>query len=100
MRSVRPLWESAQLNVLPLAELPRLVRATLWIPAPPVDAEVVLRRLEGQNQWARVKKWFLFHHEAKPKADSPGNIFVFALGMDEAKTIREREGRICCPLST
>ena len=67
------------------------MRATLWIPGPPVNAEVVLHRLEGQNQWARVKKWLLFYHEAKPKAASPGNLFVFGLGMDEAKTIRERE---------
>ncbi|KAJ3666215.1 hypothetical protein Zmor_001668 [Zophobas morio] len=100
VRSLTPLWEGAQLNVVPLAELPRLVRATLWIPGPPVDAGVVLRRLEGQNQWAHVKKWLLFHREAKPEAASPGNLFVFGLGMEEAKIIREREGRINYMLSS
>ncbi|KAJ3664979.1 hypothetical protein Zmor_000506 [Zophobas morio] len=100
VRSLTPLWEGAQLNVVPLADLPRLVRATLWIPGPPVDAGVVLRRLEGQNQWANVKKWLLFHREAKPEAASPGNLFVFGLGMEEAKIIREREGRINYMLSS
>ncbi|KAJ3655341.1 hypothetical protein Zmor_014475 [Zophobas morio] len=56
VRSLTPFWEGAQLNVVALAELSRLLRATLWIPGLPVDAQVVLRRLEGQNQWARVKK--------------------------------------------
>ncbi|KAJ3649881.1 hypothetical protein Zmor_021598 [Zophobas morio] len=100
VRSLTHLWEGAQLNVVPLAELPRLVRATLWIPGPPVDAEVVFRRLEGQNQWAHIKKWLLFHHEAKPEAASPGNLLVFGLGMDEAKIIRGREGRINYMLSS
>ena len=49
------MWEGAQLNVIPFAQLPRLVRATLSI---------------------------------------PGHFFVFSLGMDEAKTIKEREGKI------
>ncbi|KAJ3655371.1 hypothetical protein Zmor_014504 [Zophobas morio] len=100
VRSLTPLWEGAQLNVVPLAELPRLVRATLWIPGSPVDAEVALRRLEGQNQWAHVKKGLLFHHEAKPETASPGNLFVFGLGMDEAKIIRVREGGINYMLSS
>ena len=33
-------------------------------------------------------------HEVKAESVSPGNLFVFSLGMDEVKTIREREGRI------
>ncbi|KAJ3652465.1 hypothetical protein Zmor_018426 [Zophobas morio] len=91
--SLTPLWEAAQLNVA-LAEIPRLMRTTLWISELPVDAEIVLRRLEIQNRWARVKKCLLFHHEAKPEAASPGNLFVFGLGMDEAKTRhRLRKGR-------
>mgnify|MGYP005984135983 FL=1 len=81
----------AQLNVVPLAELTRLVRTTLWIPGPPVDAEVAVHRLEGQNQWPCVKKWLLFHLEAKLEAASPSNLFVFGLGMGEAKTITENE---------
>ncbi|KAJ3621762.1 hypothetical protein Zmor_007308 [Zophobas morio] len=89
-------------NVVPLAELPRLVRATLWIPGPPVDAEVVLHRLQGQNQWGRVKKWLVFHHEVKPETASLDNLFVFGFGMDAAKIIRgERAGSTtCCPPST
>ena len=47
-----------------------------------------------------VKKWLLYHHEAKPEAVSPGNLFVFGLGMDELKTIRERENRINYMLSS
>ncbi|KAJ3665593.1 hypothetical protein Zmor_001084 [Zophobas morio] len=82
--SLTPFWEGAQPNVVPLAKLPRLVRATLWIPRPTVDVEVVLRRLEGQNQWVRVKKWVLFHHESA----SPGKLFVFGLGIDDAKIMR------------
>ena len=100
MLSRTRLWEGALLNVVPLSELPRLVRAILWIPGTPLYAEVVLRRLEGQNQWARVKKWFLFHHEAKFEAASPGNLFVVGLGIDEAETIKEREGRINYVLSS
>ncbi|KAJ3652637.1 hypothetical protein Zmor_018585 [Zophobas morio] len=76
VRSLTPLWEGAQLNVVPLAELPRL------------------------NQWDHVKKWLLFHREAKSEAAFPGNLFVFGLGMDEAKIIREREGKINYMLSS
>ena len=63
LRFLTPLWEVAQLNVVPLTELPRLLNATLWIPGPPVDAKVVL------------------------------HLFVFDFGMDEPETIRERERR-------
>ena len=80
VRTLISLWEGAQLNQAPLVQLQRLVRATLWIPRPLVDAEVLLCQLEGQNQWVCVKKWLLFHHEAK--------------------TIREREGRINYMLSS
>ncbi|KAJ3651424.1 hypothetical protein Zmor_017468 [Zophobas morio] len=38
VRALTALWEGAQLNVVPLAQLPRLVRATLWIPGPPFGA--------------------------------------------------------------
>ena len=48
----------------------------------------------------RVEKWLLFYHEAKPKAASPSNLFVFGLGTDEAKTTRDREGRINYMLSS
>ncbi|KAJ3655602.1 hypothetical protein Zmor_014724 [Zophobas morio] len=92
VRFLTRLWEGAQLNVVLLAELPRLVRTTLWIPGPLMDVEVVLNPLEGQNQWARVNNLLLFHHEAKPEAVSKGNIFVFDFGMDETKTIRKRAG--------
>ncbi|KAJ3648486.1 hypothetical protein Zmor_020285 [Zophobas morio] len=84
--------------MIPLAELPRLVRATLWIPGPPADAVVVLRHLEGQNQWPRFKNSFFSITRPNPRLP----LQCLVLGwMRPNQAGRERAGStICCPLST
>ncbi|CAH1105879.1 unnamed protein product [Psylliodes chrysocephalus] len=53
--------ERATLAVVKMAELPKLTKASFWVPgeaqADLDEKEVVLRRLEGQNPNLQVAKW-------------------------------------------
>lgn len=93
--NLRP-WEDATLAVVRLDQLPRLTKATLWIPVEAEsdheEKEVVVSRLAGQNPAVSVRRWCLFHHEAK---ENPrGLLLVFGIGDEDIKTLRARSMRL------
>ena len=53
---LRP-WEGANLKVGGVEILPRILKATAWIPGKPEDPAVVLRRLDGFNPWLKTSSW-------------------------------------------
>ena len=71
-----PLWEGAQLNVVPLAELPRLVRATLWIPGLPVDALTWRVRINGPT----LKNGVFFITRPNPRMPLQATSLCLVLG--------------------
>lgn len=93
--SLRP-WESAALAVVRLDQLPRLTKAALWIPVEPEsdreEKEVVVSRLAGQNPTVNVRRWCLFHHEAKE--DPRGLLLVFGIGDEDIQILRARSMRL------
>lgn len=92
---LRP-WEGASLAVVPVDKLPRLTKATLWIPleaeSDHEEKEVVVRRLAGQNPMLSVGKWCVFHHEAK--VEPRGHLLVFGIGDEDMETLRARSMRV------
>ncbi|CAH1101872.1 unnamed protein product [Psylliodes chrysocephalus] len=81
-------WEEATLAVVRMDELPKLTKASLWIPgkaqADLDEKEVVLR----QNPNLHVAKWCTFHHEIKK--DPKGHLFGFGIGNEEMGTLKAK----------
>ena len=95
VEDLRP-WQNAALTVVRIDRLPRLTKATLWIPmeadSDHEDKEVVIGRLAGQNPTLSVRRWCLFHHEAKE--NPKGLLLVFGIGDEDIKTLGTRSMRI------
>lgn len=89
-------WENATLAVVRADRLPRLTKASLWIPLEADTAhgerEIVLRRLAAQNPALNISKWCLFHHEAKQ--DPKGHILIFGIGDEDMKALRLKAMRL------
>ncbi|CAH1106680.1 unnamed protein product [Psylliodes chrysocephalus] len=89
-------WEGATLAVLRINELPKLTKASLWIPgeaqADLDEKKVVLRRLEGQNPNLHLAKWCTFHHEIKK--DPRGHLFAFGIGDEDMGTLKAKSMRM------
>lgn len=87
-----PLWEAARLDVVQVDELPRLKKAALWIPGPPDEMEIVLKRLAAQNLWAKVNEWCLFHEEAKQEPQ--GRLLVFGVNQTAEAAILSKGSKL------
>lgn len=85
------------LEVISVDKLPRLTKATLWVPGEEKSElegkEVVLRRLAGQNPHLSVKRWCLFHHETRQKP-TKGHVLVFGVGEEDVLTLKQRSSRL------
>lgn len=92
------LWEGAQLEIIPVDRLPRMTKATLWMPGKPVEREVALKVLARQNPWARPEGWVVFHDAIR--SDPEGRILVFGVNEGIKKALEERQGRMSFLLSS
>jgi len=85
------------LEVISVDKLPRLTKATLWVPGEEKSElegkEAVLRRLAGQNPHLSVKRWCLFHHETRVKP-AKGHVLVFGVGEEDVLTLKQRSSRL------
>ncbi|CAG9831404.1 unnamed protein product [Diabrotica balteata] len=89
-------WEEASLVVVSQDKLPKLTKASLWIPGDANhtsnDPERGLQRLTAQNPDMAIARWCNFHHEVKK--DPKGHLFVFGIGDDEMAVLRKRAMRL------
>ncbi|CAG9833997.1 unnamed protein product [Diabrotica balteata] len=89
-------WEDASLAVVSQDKLPKLTKASLWIPEDGTttsdDPERVLLRLTAQNPDVAVARWCTFHREVKK--DPNGHLFVFGIGDEDMDVLRKREMRL------
>lgn len=90
--SLPPLWEGANLDVVPVDQLPKLTKVTLWIPGNPVETGVILRRLAAQNPWAKIEEWINFH--TVTRSDPKGIVLLFGVREAIEKDLRSRGGRL------
>ncbi|XP_072375605.1 uncharacterized protein [Diabrotica undecimpunctata] len=95
-------WEEVSLAVVSQDKLPKLTKASLWIPEDAIstsdDPERVLRRLAAQNPDMAVARWCTFHHEVKK--DPKGHLFVFGIGDDDMVVLRKRAMRLSCTFTS
>ncbi|CAH1109518.1 unnamed protein product [Psylliodes chrysocephalus] len=88
-------WEGATLAVVGINELPKVTKASLWIPgeaqADLDEKQVVFRRLEGQNPILHVAKLCTFYHEIKK--DPKGHLFIFGIGDEDKETLKAKSMR-------
>lgn len=92
VKSLPPLWEGAKLEIVPVDQLPKLTKVTLWVPGPPDETDVVMRRLAAQNPWAKVREWITFHTSTKDEPE--GRILVFGLREMTCSTLKQHQGRL------
>ncbi|VEN51786.1 unnamed protein product [Callosobruchus maculatus] len=90
--TIRP-WEDADLDVVRADQLPRLTKATLWIPVeadhPLEEVDLVVRRLDGHNPQVAIRSWSIFHHEVTNNTRGCGHLLVFGIGNRDLETLRE-----------
>ena len=82
------LWDNAQLEVVTLDKLPRLVKTAVWIPGKADERETVIRRLAAQNPHLKVSNWCVFHDAVK--VEPLGRLLIFGISDDDAKTVVEK----------
>lgn len=80
-------WSNAQLEVVEVDRLPRLVKAALWIPGKADERETVIQRLAAHNRHLKVSNWCVFHDA--PKEEPLGRLLVFGINDEDAKTLGE-----------
>lgn len=96
IESFPPLWEGAKLKVVRESELPRLRKATLWIPDCRDEADLVMRRLRLHNRWANIHTWTQF----MVKDDQPGGkLLILGVPETEIELLKARNGRLSYQLS-
>lgn len=65
------------LKVAPWEDLPKLTSASVWLPTSGRTAQVLLKRLELQNQGLSAGSWYVAHCREEPKGT------LLAVGIDE-----------------
>ena len=90
--NIRAPWPGARLDVAAAEELPKLVKAAMFIPGVPDETSAVIRRLAAQNQWAKVHEWCVFHDSVKEQPQ--GRLLVFGITESMGALICEKGGRL------
>ncbi|CAH1987151.1 unnamed protein product [Acanthoscelides obtectus] len=88
--NIKP-WNNASLSIVSSDNLPKLTKATLFIPNDVMvcgieEKNVVLRRLAQQNPEVSVQKWRLFRYKELPS----GQMFVFGIGDRDIKILIDK----------
>ncbi|XP_074033088.1 uncharacterized protein [Leptinotarsa decemlineata] len=94
--TIKP-WEEASLAVVSVDKLPKLTKASLWIPedvhkTTSGEKKRVLGRLKAQNPDLKVARWCTFHHEVK--MNPQGHLFVFLIGDDDMAVLKKKSMRV------
>ncbi|XP_074026450.1 uncharacterized protein [Leptinotarsa decemlineata] len=94
--NIKP-WEEASLAVDSVDKLPKLTKASLWIPedvhkTTSGEKERVLGRLKAQNPDLKVARWCTFHHEVK--MNPQGHLFVFGIGDEDMVVLKKKSMRL------
>lgn len=84
------LWEGACLEMVQVDLLPRLTKATIFLPGNPEDDGLVMRRLRAQNPSIKIQTWLRFHEATKQE----GKLLVFGIGEEDRKAILSRGGKL------
>lgn len=84
------LIDGALLEVVPVENLPRLTKLSLWIPEPEEERGNVLRRLEVQNPDLQVRDWC--HFGTTPGKE--GQLLLMGIGEADARSLKNRDGKL------
>lgn len=60
-------WKESKLQFVEAKNLPKPVRALVWIPGPSVEPEKILKRLELQNKGMKTAGWKVVDRKEDPK---------------------------------
>lgn len=93
-----PPWETARLDLVQVDKLPKLKKASVFLPGPQEEESKVLRRLGAQNPWAKVDNWCVMHQTSAASKD--GMVMVFGIDQATEDAISERKGLVHYKFST
>lgn len=88
---IKPPWEGAKLELVPLAEIPERPKGRIWVPNLEIKRENLLQVLQAQNPDVPMREWEV---AAVEEAKGNGRGFVVLVDAPSVPIIRERQGKL------
>jgi len=88
-RNLTGLWSDMVMAVVREDELPRLTKATVWLPGIPRDLDTAISVLARQNPSLQIARWVVFHSEYKEKEE--GRLVVFGVPQQDVDHLRSSQ---------
>ncbi|GJQ65600.1 hypothetical protein Trydic_g7697 [Trypoxylus dichotomus] len=84
LRNCAP-WDGAKLKLVRGDDLPKAIKALVWIPGPQMESDQILHRLKVQNQKLPMSSWRVVGTKADPK----GQQMVVAMDESSWKVLQD-----------
>ena len=85
-------WKGANIDIVPVADVPHYTTARVWVPPPILEDSNTLSLLKMQNADAMPDDWTIVRGRARDKGN--GKDLWIKIGPKSLQTLRQKEGQV------